>query len=317
MTDIKLLEGQTITNALFGIHLFDIIEENPNIKIIAADTSSYIPALELFKAMYPDSFINAGISEQNMIGIAAGLTSEGFRCVCLAQACFLTMRCFEQVRQYMSYMGIPIILVGLSAGFGLQFMGNTHYAIEDISLLRSIPGINIFSPSDAIQAIKIFDMALTLDSPSYIRLTGNTPSLLYSNDFDYDMHLSTPIKEGQDIIVFATGSMVHQLNEIAEKVESTTGNSVACYDVHCLQPFDIKALECVKKAKLIVSLEEHGINGGLGSIISDYVAQNPGFPPILKLGINGYSTVGDYNYLLQQHGLTAPQIAEKIIQSVR
>ena len=237
MMDVKLLEGQSQISALFGVHLMDIVGDHPELKVITADMS-YIANLELFKAMHAEQFLNVGISEQNMIGVAAGLTSEGYKCVCLAQACFISMRCFEQVRQYMSYMGIPIILVGLSAGFGLQFMGNTHYAIEDMALMRAIPGITIFSPADAVEAVKAFDTALSMDSPCYIRLTGTDRKQVYKEDFDYSLAKANRLKDGEDIVLLSTGSMVGPSLETASELESRLNVKVGCVDVHCISPMD-------------------------------------------------------------------------------
>lgn len=311
MMDVKLLAGQSQVGALFGIHLLDIIDTHPELRVITADMS-YVANLELFKSMHRDQFINMGISEQNMIGVASGMTAEGFQCVCLAQACFITMRCFEQVRQYMSYMGLPLILVGLSAGFGLQFMGNTHYAIEDVALMRSIPGITIFSPADATEAVKAFDAALELKTPCYIRLTGQNRELIYKEDFNYDFKKSHVIKEGSDIVILSTGSMVSVALDAAGQLEEKLHASVGCVDCHCLSPIDKVLLGQINHSRLIVTVEEHSVNGGLGTVVSDYFGQHPGFPHILKLGINGFSVVGDYQYLLEQHRLTAPQIVEDI-----
>lgn len=311
MMDVKLLEGQNQVSALFGVHLMDIAGNHPELKVITADMS-YIANLELFKAMHNEQFINVGISEQNMIGVAAGLTSEGYKCVCLAQACFISMRCFEQVRQYMSYMGIPIILVGLSAGFGLQFMGNTHYAIEDIALMRSIPGITIFSPADALETVKSFDAALALDRPCYIRLTGTDRQLVYKEDYEYTLAKANLLKEGKDVVLLSTGSMVALSLSVASKLEEIIQVHVGCVDIHCISPFDKRLLNNLKEAKLIVTIEEHSINGGLGSAVCEYAGEQTGFPPILKIGINGYSVVGDYQYLLEQHKLTVPQMVNQI-----
>ena len=313
MMDVSLLEGQSQISALFGVHLMDIIGDHPELKVITADMS-YIANLELFKAMHNDQFINVGISEQNMIGVAAGLTSEGYKCVCLAQACFISMRCFEQVRQFMSYMGIPIILVGLSAGFGLQFMGNTHYAIEDIALMRSIPGITIFSPADAVETVKAFDIALSMDSPCYIRLTGTDRKLVYKEDYDYNPTNAHLLKEGNDVVLLSTGSMVAPSLEAALELEEMIHIHVGCVDIHCLSPLDNRLLNNLKDASLIVTIEEHSINGGLGSAVCEYAGEQTRFPPILKIGINGYSVVGDYQYLLEQHQLTIPQIVRQIVE---
>ena len=316
--DWTSFEGLGQAAALFSMYLPDIIEQHPDIRILSADMS-YIAKLERFKAFYPDYFINVGIAEQNLIGISAGLSAEGFRCVALAQASFITMRCFEQVRQYMSYMQYPIILVGLAGGFQLQFMGNTHFAMEDISLLRSIPGIVIYSPADAGEAVKAFQSALAEKKPAYIRLTGtNDQNLVYREDFQYDYRRAHCLRHGEDISILATGSMVSVALRAAPLIEERIAASVKVLDMHVLSPLDLDAVTECKTSTIIVTLEEHHVSGGLGSAVADATAHEKHYPPLLKLGIqNRYSDVGDYSYLLAQHRLSPEPIAEDIIHFYR
>ena len=316
--DWASFDGLGQTAALFSMYLPDIIEQHPEIRILSADMS-YIAKLERFKALYPDHFINVGIAEQNLIGISAGLSAEGFQCVALAQASFITMRCFEQVRQFMSYMQYPVILVGLAGGFQLQFMGNTHFALEDISLMRSIPGIVIYSPADAVEAVKAFQSALTEKKPAYIRLTGaGAPDKVYQEDFKYDYRRAHCLRQGKEISLLATGSMVSVALRTADLIEEQIDASVKVLDMHVLSPLDLDAVVGCRTSRIVVSLEEHYVTGGLGSAIADATAQEKDYPPLLKLGIrNRYSEVGDYPYLLAQHRLSPESIAEDIIHFYR
>lgn len=310
--DLSAYAGVGQAGAVFSMYLPDIIEQHPNLRVLTADMS-YIAKLERFKALYPEQFINVGIAEQNMLGICAGLTSEGYQCVALAQATFITMRCFEQVRQYMSYMQYPIILIGLAGGFQLQFMGNTHYALEDIALMRSIPGIVILSPADAGEAVKCFEEALTMNRPVYIRFTGDASNSVYKEDFQYECGKSVCLQDGRDVTVFATGSMVESALKAAQTLGKQKGLSICVVDMHTIAPLDKDIITKAKDSKLVVSVEEHHINGGLGSAISDYTSSLGTFPPVLKLGVgNDYSDVGDYVFLLKQHRLLSEMIAEDI-----
>ena len=312
--DLKSYEGLGQAGAVFSMYLPDIIENYPSLRVLTADMS-YIAKLERFKAFYPDQFINVGIAEQNLLGVCAGLTSEGFKCVALAQATFISMRCFEQVRQYMSYMGYPIILIGLAGGFQLQFMGNTHYALEDLALMRSIPGIVVMSPADAGEAVKCFQEALKIDKPVYIRFTGDATNVVYEDDYDFDYRKSVCLKEGKDITVFATGSMVSNALKAAQLVEDSIKASVKVVNMHTIAPLDMDAIYNSQSSKLLVSVEEHHIDGGLGSAIADAISIKNNTPPLLKLGIGmNYSEVGDYEFLLKQHRLTPEKIAEDIVK---
>jgi len=316
--DLLDCQGQGQVASIFAVYLPDIVEEHPEIRIVAADMS-YGARMERFKALYPDKFINVGIAEQNMIGVCAGLASEGFTPIALAQAAFITMRDFEPVRQYMSYMGYPIILVGLSAGFSMQFMGNTHYAIEDLSIMRSIPGVDVLSPADAGEAILSIDYAIKSRRPTYIRLTGSAnDKIVYEKWYTYNPENAKIVKDGTDISIFATGSMVTRSIEAADIVEKSTGVSVKVIDMHSISPFDAAAVIKEKNSKMIVSAEEHYTNGGLGSILSEVISGETGFPPLLRLGVkNKYSVVGDYDFLLQQHRLIPSQMADDIIQKFK
>ena len=206
--DINSYTGIGQIASIFGMYLPDIIDDHPNVRILTSDMS-YGARLERFKSLYPELFINVGIAEQNLIGVSAGLASEGFKCVALAQATFISMRSFEQVRQYLSYMHSNIILVGLSAGFALQFMGNSHYSIEDIAIMRSLPNLVVLSPADASEAVKAFAAALQINAPVYLRLTGeaSTP-LVYKEDYSFSIGKSNVIRAGQDITIFAL-SLIH------------------------------------------------------------------------------------------------------------
>ena len=312
--DLTEYQGQGQIASLFAAFLPDIADSIPQIKVITADMA-YGARLERFAALYPDRVINVGISEQNMIGVCAGLAEENYIPVAVAQATFITMRTFEPVRQYMSYMGYPIILIGLNAGLIMQFMGNTHYAVEDLAIMRSLPGLEILSPADAGEAVKAFEYALGSRRPTYIRLTGDaTDSPVYKDDFNYSPYHANIVQEGIDITIFATGSMVSRSIAAGEILLRDYGLSVRIIDIHALSPFDTTIIDACSNYKLLVSVEEHYTNGGLGSAIADHLALRSNVPPLLKLGIqNHYSVVGDYPFLLGQHGLTEAGIAENII----
>ena len=315
--DFSVFAGQGQIASIFSLFLPDVIQDYPNLKILSSDMS-YGARLERFKAFYPEHFLNVGIAEENLIGVSTGLTSEGYKCVALAQATFITMRCYEQVRQYMSYMGYPIVLVGLSAGLIMQFMGNTHYAIEDLAIMRVLPGVEVLSPADSVEAVRAFEYAISSNKPVYIRLTGSADApLIYDEYGTYNPYKANLIKEGEDISILSTGSMVNQSLEAALIVEQQTGKSVKVIDMHSIQPLDIEAIETCRNSNLVVTVEEHYTTGGLGSAAADVLMEKPNSPALLKLGIkNKYSTVGDYSFLLNQNHLTANQIADDIINKL-
>lgn len=301
--------------SIFGAFLPEISAERDDIIVLSADMST--PAgLDKFKSLYPERFINLGIAEQNMIGVGAGLADEGYTVVSEAQACFITMRSFEPIRQYCGYMGGKQIIVGLSSGFSLTLMGNTHYALEDIALMRTIPGMAVIAPCDAFEAIKAFEAALEYSKPCYIRLHGGpgVPAI-YNEDFQYTIGKSIKLQDGDDLQIIATGSMVSQSLKAAE-ILSENGISAEVLDMHTISPIDSSAIrEDVSK---IVTVEEHRVCGGLGDTIASITSSSKRYPPLLKIGVPmSFGKVGDYQYLLENYELTAPQIAERIMNSIK
>lgn len=304
------------SGSIFGMELMEHINDYP-IKVLSSDMS-VVAGLDRFKRICPDDFYNVGIAEQNLIGVSAGLASEGYKTIAVAQSCFLSMRSFEQIRQYLGYMGNNVICVGISSGFSLTFFGNTHYAIEDMAILRSIPNMIILSPSDAGCAVKAFDAALKLNNPVYIRLSGsvNYP-IIYKNDFDYQIGKSIIVKEGTDITIFATGSMVFNCLKASEILMGQE-ISAQVVDVHTIKPLDELPITESCSKKLLVSVEEHNLIGGLGTAISDVLSNYSYTPPLLKLGVHDkFVQVGDYNYLISQVGLLPEQIVESIKEKLK
>lgn len=302
--------------SVFGLALPEYMSKHGGIKVVSADMSR--PAgLDRFKNQYPNDFYNTGIAEQNMLGVAAGLASEGYTTVAEAQACFLSMRSFEQVRQYMGYMQFPIVCVGINSGFSLTFFGNSHYAIEDMAIMRAIPNVSMLSASDASMAVTLFEKALEMHAPVYLRLAGglNTP-IVYNVQPDVRVGGSNVLREGKDVVLLATGSMVHNALQSAELL-SQQGVETKVVDIYSLKPIDKEQIESAIKSKLVVTIEEHNIIGGLGGAVAEVLAESASSVKLLRLGIvDKYAQVGDYQYLLHQNRLTPEQIAEDILKNI-
>lgn len=303
--------------AVFGSAL-DFYHDEYKIKVLTSDMA-YGAGLSRFKQKYPDDFYDVGIAEQNLMGITAGLASEGFKCIATAQSCFLSMRSFEPIRQYMGYMQIPAILIGINSGFALSYFGNSHYALEDLSLMRTVPNMTVLSPADAGEAVKAFEAALNMNSPVYIRLSGtlNNP-VVYDEDFEYDYHKANKVYEqGNDVVFFATGSMVYHSIKAAETL-SNEGVGAKVIDVHCLKPIDSDTiLKELPGTKVIATVEEHFTIGGLGTAIAEVMNHNQVTGKVLNIGVQDrFCEVGDYQYLLAQNGLTAEKIVETVKQQL-
>jgi transketolase len=302
--------------SVFGLALPEYMSKHGGVKVVSADMSR--PAgLDRFKNQYPNDFYNTGIAEQNMLGVAAGLASEGYTTVAEAQACFLSMRSFEQVRQYMGYMQFPIVCVGINSGFSLTFFGNSHYAIEDMAIMRAIPNVIVLSASDASMAVALFEKALNMHAPVYLRLAGglNSP-IVYNEQPDVRSGGSNVLREGKDVVLLATGSMVHNALQAAELL-SQQGVETKVVDIYSLKPIDKEQIESAIKSKLVVTIEEHNIIGGLGGAVAELLAGMGSNTKLLRLGVKDqFATVGDYTYLLAQNRLTADLIAEDVLKNL-
>ena len=298
------------SGAAFSFALIELAAINPSIIVLSSDMST--PAgLDKFKKTYPDRFFNVGIAEQNLIGIAAGLASEGWTPIVVAQACFLTMRSFEQVRQYCGYMGFPIIICGIGAGYGLQFMGNTHYALEDISLMRSVPNMTVISPADALESCKVLEKAVNYNKPIYIRYTDKMGCpIVYKDDYEFEIDSSVEIREGKDVQIIATGSVVSLALKCADLL-AQENICTSVIDMHTIKPLDCGKIK--NNVSLIVTIEEHRLLNGLGTAVSDYLTEYGIHIPLIKFGIKDcFSDVGDYAFLLNQNGLNIDNIYTEI-----
>jgi len=303
------------SRATFGLATFELGKTMDNLIVLAGDTS-VSGGLDRFRKTYPDKYIEVGIAEQNMIGIAAGLASEGYNVITSTFAPFHTMRCLEQIRVNLGYMRNKVTIVGLASGLVLGNLGFTHCCIEDIGILRTIPGMKIISPADCGETVKALLAAVNVNEPVYIRLTGdiNNP-IVYNNDYKFEIGKSITLREGGDVTIIATGTMVHKSIEAA-KLLSENGISAKIIDMHTIKPLDKEAIKkSCKDSKLIITVEEHNILGGLGSAVAEYKATLGNSPRQIILGVQDrYDKADSHEILLEKNGLTVKQIADRVIK---
>ena len=285
--------------------------------ILTADVCSF-SGLERFRAQHPDRLYNMGIAEQNMIAVAAGLSHEGFVPFATSYATFAVMRSADQVKVCMGYMGLGVKLVGLAAGYSVGILGPTHMCLEDIAVMRAIPNIVILSPADCTATVKATLAAAKIDAPVYLRLTGsmNCP-IVYKEDFNFEIGRAIFLREGTDVSIIATGSMVYIAIKASEKL-AELGISAEVIDMHTIRPIDKEAIERACTKKLIITLEEHSVTGGLGSAVAEILAGEASRPAQLILGTEGpYPHAADYPSLLENSGLTPDKIATRISQTYK
>lgn len=304
------------SRGVFGEALNDLALQYPDLMAVVADVLSSAK-LEKLNDNYPDRIINVGIAEQNMIGIAAGLASEGYNVFASTFAPFASMRCFENLRTQLGYMNLNVKVVGLLSGFSGGFFGNTHYGLEDLAITRTIPNMTVISPADCVETYKAVDAVAKHKGPCYIRLTGvNGTPAVYKEDYNFEIGKGIVMQEGTDIAIIATGTMVYECIRAARALKNK-GISASIINLHTIKPLDTELLDKLfKNYKMIVTVEEHFKIGGLGSAVAEYKAQYPNAPKQLMIGVDDkFEKAGSYAYMKDICGLTAPKILNKILDA--
>lgn len=303
------------SRGVFGEVMNDIADEHHNLKIVVADTLQSSKLAKL-KEREPEKILNVGIAEQNMIGFSSGLAAEGYNVFASTFAPFASMRCFEMLRTQLGYMNLNVKVVGILSGFANGTGGNTHYGLEDLAITRTIPNMTVLSPADCVETYKAIEAAAKHNGPMYIRLTGvNGAPSVYKEDYDFEIGKGIVLKEGADVAIIATGSMVYEALR-ASRGLARSGISATVVDMHTIKPLDTDLLDKIfANHKMIVTVEEHFAIGGLGAAVAEYKTRIKDAPVQVIIGIpDCFEKAGDYAYMLDKFGLTAPKIAEKIIQ---
>lgn len=299
----------------FGLAALELPSINPDTLVLTADLRNF-SGLDRFAVAYPDRLINTGIAEQHMVGMAAGLCNEGFSAFATTYATFATARCADPVRVNMGYMGLGVKLVGMGAGFSVGVLGPTHISLEDIAFMRAIPNMTVISPADCGETVKAVQALAQYPGPAYLRLGGGVPhAVVYTEDYEFSIGKAIRLREGNDLAIVATGPVVRESLDAAKLLESE-GLRVGVVNMHTLKPLDTDMLqEIYASVRLVVTVEEHSVIGGLGAAVAEHKSQFAAVPPQLMIGVSDhFPHAGDYQHLLAETGLTAPQIAASVRQ---
>lgn len=297
----------------FGEAMILLAKEKKDVVVVSADITT-TARLVNYEKEYPDRLFNVGIAEQNMIGFTAGLAREGLTPFAVTIAAFAPMRCAEQMRMMLGYMNLNAKVVGIEGGCRFGSLGNTHFSMDDIAVARAIPNFTVICPSDPHEIYKTVCAAEAHKGPVYIRLTG-APGfpLLYPEDFDFEIGKAIEYRPGKDVAIITTGSMLAQGVGAADILEKK-GISARVIDMHTVKPIDTKMLDSVfAQNKLVVTVEEHNVIGGLGSAVAEYRSKFETAPKQIMCGLkDSFRKVGCYDFQMKDNGLVAEDIAEKI-----
>ncbi|MGX1983419.1 transketolase [Thermolongibacillus altinsuensis] len=291
--------------------IHSLIEEarrNKDIFLITPDLGFSV--LEKFAEEFPDRFLNVGIAEQNAIGVASGLAISGKVVYVYSIIPFVTMRCFEQVRIDVAYMNSNVRLVGVGAGLSYGPSGATHHAIEDIAIMRALPNMTVCCPGDPLEVRQILKESVQYQGPMYIRLAKSGEPQIHSNDTEVKIGKAIVVCEGEDLAILATSNMLETAYKVTCSLKEK-GIHCCLISVPTLKPFDYQTInELINRNIPIVTLEEHSVIGGLGSIVAEQIAESGKGVKFKRLGIpDSYSHyVGSHVYLREKFRLSENQI---------
>ncbi|WMM23741.1 transketolase family protein [Tissierella sp. MB52-C2] len=298
------------TRDAYGEALKELGKINENIVVLDADLSGSTKT-SVFAKSYPERFFNVGIAEQNLIGTAAGLAAAGKIPFASTFAMFATGRAFEVIRNSVCYPNLNVKIAATHAGLTVGEDGATHQALEDISLMRSLPNMVVLSPADGIEAKQCIYEAAKHNGPVYIRLGRAKTPVIFDENYKFEIGKGVELKEGTDITIIATGVMVERALTASEKLLEE-GIKARVINMSTIKPIDKDIIiKAAKETKGIVTVEEHSIIGGLGSAVAEVVVENH-LTPVVRIGtMDTFGESGDGFKLLDKYGLNVENIINK------
>lgn len=308
--------AKVATRQAYGEALKQLAVENPNIVVLDADLSKSTMTAE-FNKVAPERFINVGIAEQNLIGTAAGLSLTGKVPFASSFAMFAAGRAFEIIRNTVAYPKLNVKIAATHAGLTVGEDGASHQAIEDLSLMRSIPNMVVLNPADGVEAKKAVIAAANYNGPVYIRLGRAAVEEIFDDNYEFQIGKGVELVKGNDASIIATGIMVEKALKASEILKAE-GISVRVINIHTIKPIDDELIiKAAKETKRIVTAEEHSIIGGLGSAVLEAISEECPVP-VVRIGVKDtFGESGKPNELLEKYGLTEKEIVEGVKKLVK
>lgn len=296
------------TRQAYGEALLALGAENRDVVVLDADLAKSTKTIN-FKKAFPERFFDMGIAEANMIGTAAGLAAAGKLPFCSTFAVFATGRAYDQIRQSVAYPGLNVKIAASHAGITVGQDGGSHQSIEDIALMRVLPGMTVFVPADAVEVHGAVAAAARIDGPVYIRLGRSPVPVLHGEEFEFVPGRAVELRPGKDVTLVACGIMVAEALEAAE-ILAGEGIDAGVLNLHTIKPLDVEAVTAAaRRTGAIVTVEEHSIIGGLGSAVAEVLVENHPVP-MVRVGIRDvFGESGKPDELMEKFGLTPAHIA--------
>jgi transketolase len=300
----------------YGRYLVELGGRLKDIVVLEADLKESTQSVQ-FQKVYPERYLDVGVAEQNMVGIAAGLSLSGKIPIAHSFACFISMRACEQVRTTVAYPNLNVKFVVTHGGISTGTAGTTHHSVEDIAIIRSIPNMTVLVPGDVSEMKQVVDAALAHRGPVYIRLGAGDAEDIYQDDTKFSIGKATMLRDGDDATIITTGIMMAQGMRAAEQLAGK-GIKARVMQMASVKPIDADA---VRKAALetgvIVTVEEHSVLGGLGGAVCEIVAET-GAATVKRIGIKDrFCDIGSASCLMTEEGLSVQHIINTVEDSVR
>jgi len=302
------------TREAYGEVLQELMKKNEKIVVLDADLAGSTYSAKA-KEVDPNRFFDMGIAEANMIGTAAGLAVSGYIPFASSFAMFCTGRVWEQVRNSVAYPHLNVKIVGSHSGIAVGEDGVTHQAVEDISIMRSIPGLEVYVPCDQYETKAVINHVVKTENPCYVRLGRSKVDDVFDPHYKFDVNKVNVLQEGRDIAIFCCGLMVQSTLEAAARLRDD-GYDPTIVDVCCISPCDIQGIaDVLKSHERIFTVEEHNITGGLGSLVCEVAAET--CPRLVhRIGMYGFGESGSWSDLLHQYELDGEGVYNQITRAL-
>lgn len=272
-----------------------------------------------FANRHPDQFVNAGVSEQNMIGLAVGMAMTGKIVFTYSIGNFGTLRCLEQIRNDVCYHRVNVKVVTVGGGLAYGNLGVTHHATEDVAIMRSLPNMTVVAPGDPVEARLATRAVVALDGPAYLRLGKAGEPVVHEREPDFGLGRAITLREGTDVTLIASGGMLATADRVSRSLAGQ-GLGVRLLSMHTVKPLDGEAVKsAARETRYVFTLEEHSVEGGLGGAVAEVLAElEPDHAPLKRIGLRPEfnKTVGDQNYLKSMHGLDEESVHKTIQQII-
>jgi len=301
----------------FADEITQLAMVNKRIVLLSGDIGNKL--FDQFKQSDTQRFYNCGVAEANMMGVAAGMALSGLRPIVYTITPFTTTRCLEQIRVDVCYHHVPVIIVGTGSGLSYAELGPTHHSLEDIAILRTLPGMCIFAPCDAAELRLILRAVLKQDRPAYIRIGKKGEPAIHADTPELQIGRVIVLQTGHDVVFISSGTILPEVLKAAAQLNqlNISAEVVSC---HTIKPLDIDYLQqAISRFKLLISVEEHGLIGGLSSAIAEWHIQQSHTIPQLNLGTPDefMHEVGSQEYARQKYGLTSDAIVQRVIARLK